>query len=65
MRSIWKRSGRYQAQVRRQGVQAVSRTLTTKKVYLIKLNPANHEKLVIPKEIGFYGSKLYGLQSSL
>lgn len=35
MGSIRKRSGRYQAQVRRQGVQAVSRTFTTKKDALI------------------------------
>ena len=31
MGSIQKRSGRYQAQVRRQGMQAVSRTFATKK----------------------------------
>ena len=37
MGSIRKRSGRYQAQVRRQGVQAVSRTFTTKKDALIWL----------------------------
>ena len=35
MGSIRKRSGRYQAQVRRQGVQAVSRTFTTKKDALV------------------------------
>ena len=35
MGSIRKRSGRYQAQIRRQGVQAVSRTFTTKKDALI------------------------------
>ena len=35
MGSIRKRSGRYQAQVRRQGVQGVSRTFTTKKDALV------------------------------
>ena len=35
MGSIRKRSGRYQARVRRQGVQAVSRTFTTKKDALV------------------------------
>ena len=35
MGSIRKRSGRYQAQVRRQGVQAVTRTFTTKKDALV------------------------------
>ena len=35
MGSIRKRSGRYQAQVRRQGVQPVSRTFTTKKDALV------------------------------